>query len=654
MSRALVLVLFAAFTGGCTARAPAGGPADATVAEQVRRLGSILDYVAADYPAAVADGQVVNQLEYDEQLVFLDDAARMAAELPAADDAPDIAAAIAAIRAQVARKAAPEAVAEAARALRTQVMDGYGVVVAPAATPSLEQGRQLYAVHCASCHGADGAADTPVARALDPAPRSFLDDEVMAGLSPVRAFNAITDGIEDTGMTSFGALAPSQRWSLAFFVFTMRHDPTAIERGRVAYQRASSAVAATATRLGNLRDEEITAALGAAGLDAGEAADALAYLRAEAVFERSGAPMDTSRQHLAATIEAYRSGDAVGARRSAAAAYLDGFEPHEAALAAVNADLVVDLEEQFLALREAIGSGAPAGEVEQRALRIGTILDTADEILAGETGNRVAFASALAILLREGLEGALLILLLLGIARRSGAAAADTRAVHAGWIGALALGVVTWFVSGSLLAQLGGARRELIEGVVALLAAGVLLAVSHFVLARLDAARRVAALREKLAAATSTPRRRLVLASLGFVAVYREAFETVLFLRAIMLDAATSGWAVAAGAAAGVAILIAVVFAMAVLGKRLRPAPLLTALGLLLCVLAVALAGSGVRALQEAGVVDITPIAGPRLDWLGVYPTAETAIAQLAVLGAFLALAGWAFVKSRAPAPATA
>jgi high-affinity iron transporter len=652
MSRALLAVLVAVLAGACAAPDPAGQPADATVTEQVRRVGSILDYIAADYAVAVEDGRIVNQLEYDEQLVFLDDVARLAAELPPTGADLDLAGAIAAIRAQVEARAPPGDVAEAARALRKQVMDGYGVVVAPSATPSLEQGRELYAVQCASCHAADGAADTPIAGELDPAPPSFLDPDTMAGLSPVRAFNAITDGVEGTAMASSAFLSPSERWSLAFFVFTLRHDAGAIDRGRESFRRAGQAVAPTPTRLANLRDEEIAARLQTAGLSAEQSADALAYVRAEATFERSGAPMDTSRQHLAAAVEAYRGGDASGARRSAGAAYLDGFEPHEASLSAVDADLVINLEQQFLALREAIGGGVPTAEVEQRALRIGTVLDSADEILAGETGNRVAFVSSLAILLREGLEGALLILLLLGIARRSGAAEADTRAVHAGWLAAVGLGVVTWFVSGRLLAHIGGVSRELIEGVVALIAAGVLLAVSHFVLARLDAARRVAALKDKLAAAASSPRRRLILASLGFVAVYREAFETVLFLRAIMLDAATSGWAVAAGAGAGIVILIAVVFAMAKLGKRLRPAPLLTALGLLLCVLAVALAGSGVRALQEAGVVGITPIAGPRLDWIGLYPTAQTVMAQVVVLAAFLVLAGWALLRSRAAAQA--
>ncbi|HUH04952.1 MAG TPA: FTR1 family protein, partial [Kofleriaceae bacterium] len=256
------------------------------------------------------------------------------------------------------------------------------------------------------------------------------------------------------------------------------------------------------------------------------------------------------------------------------------------------------------------------------------------------------------IVLREGLEGALLILLLLGIARRSGAAVADARAVHYGWLAAVGLGVLTWFASGLILDRLGGARRELIEGIVALLAAAVLLTVSHFVLARLDAQRRVAALKERLARAASSPRRKLVLASLAFVAVYREAFETVLFLQAILLDSGTSVAAVLGGAGLAAVILVGLVFAMTRLGRRLRPAPLLTALGVLLCVLAVALAGKGVRSLQEAGTLGITPNRAPRLDWFGVYPTHETLAAQAVVLVAFVALAGWAFAKNRGTTPA--
>lgn len=48
--------------------------------------------------------------------------------------------------------------------------------------------------------------------------------------------------------------------------------------------------------------------------------------------------------------------------------------------------------------------------------------------------------------------------------------------------------------------------------------------------------------------------------------------------------------------------------------------------------LAVVLIGKGAAALQEAGWLSATPIAGPRLEWLGLYPTSQTVLAQALVL----------------------
>ena len=45
------------------------------------------------------------------------------------------------------------------------------------------------------------------------------------------------------------------------------------------------------------------------------------------------------------------------------------------------------------------------------------------------------------------------------------------------------------------------------------------------------------------------------------------------------------------------------------------------------------LAGKGVGALQEAGIIDVNPLAGvPRIDWVGLTPTLQSVLAQLAVL----------------------
>jgi high-affinity iron transporter len=237
------------------------------------------------------------------------------------------------------------------------------------------------------------------------------------------------------------------------------------------------------------------------------------------------------------------------------------------------------------------------------------------------------------VILREGLEAALLVLMLLGMARKAGADR-ELRAVHAGWGLALLAGVATWFASG-FIERMGGARREIMEGSVSLLAAAVLLMAGHWVLARIDARRRVDALKTRLKAADGGRGRAAVLVVLGFVAVYREAFEVVLFLRAIALDQGQAGAWVAAGAAAGLVMLIGLVAALSRLGHRLKPGPLLTGSGALLCVLSIVLAGKGIRSLQEAGVMPITPFEGPRVEWLGLFPTTQTLIAQLAVLAVF-------------------
>ena len=178
----------------------------------------------------------------------------------------------------------------------------------------------------------------------------------------------------------------------------------------------------------------------------------------------------------------------------------------------------------------------------------------------------------------------------------------------------------------------------------------VLLLTGHFVLARIDAKHRVDAIKRRLAAARSTGRRQAVLAGLAFVAVYREAFEVVLFLRAIVLDAG-EGWAVASGVGAGVLALIVIVWLLMRLGRRLKTGRLLAAMGTLLCVLSFVLAGKGVRSLQEAGVFGIHPIPAPRIEWLGMYPTLETLGAQLFVLAAFAVVAAIAMSR-RQPQPA--
>ena len=61
----------------------------------------------------------------------------------------------------------------------------------------------------------------------------------------------------------------------------------------------------------------------------------------------------------------------------------------------------------------------------------------------------------------------------------------------------------------------------------------------------------------------------------------------------------------------------------------------------LIAVLAVVLAGKGVAALQEAGMIDIAPLSQvPRIPVLGLFPTWESVGAQILTL-AIVVVGGW-------------
>ena len=208
-----------------------------------------------------------------------------------------------------------------------------------------------------------------------------------------------------------------------------------------------------------------------------------------------------------------------------------------------------------------------------------------------------------------------------------------TRPVHIGWTSALAAGVPTWWVATSLI-SVSGASRELTEGFGSLLAAAVLLFVGIWMHGKAQAGQWQRYIREKLHNALASDSR-WFLFSLAFIAVYREVFETILFFTAMAAEGAVAN--LIAGAIAGFAALAAIAVAMLRFSRRLPIGKFFTYSSALVAVLAVVLAGKGVAALQEAGLIAIHPLAGfPRISVLGIFPTLQGILAQVATLLALL------------------
>jgi len=63
-----------------------------------------------------------------------------------------------------------------------------------AESADIDAGKALYEQRCAPCHGPDGKANTPTAKALQPPPRDHTDGAYMNALSNEHLFRVIKEG----------------------------------------------------------------------------------------------------------------------------------------------------------------------------------------------------------------------------------------------------------------------------------------------------------------------------------------------------------------------------------------------------------------------------------------------------------------------------
>ncbi len=620
--------------------ARAASAADADVATAWR----LLDYIAVDYAGAVAQGQVTNETEYDEQVEFAGTVADLIGKLPDKPERAALQTGIGQLQAAIDAKADPATVARLARGLGAELLAAWPVPVAPAHPPDLERGVSLYQAQCASCHGTTGDGHGPAAGALEVPPIAFTDLERARERSLFALYQTITQGVDGTGMPSYAQLSSEDRWALAFVVGQFAFPAASAAEGERLWQT-------DATLRQHLPDLKALATLTPAALEqalgATTADDLLAWLRRhpQAVAPQgAAASLALARSRLAESLAAYRAGDARKAGSLALSAYLDGFEPIEPVLAARNSRLLNRVETAMGTLRGAIQRGADVGTVADHVASVDDLLDaTAATLASGPASKLSSFVGAATILLREGLEALLIVVAMLAFLRKADRPDV-VRYVHAGWIGALIAGALTW-AAATWLIQISGASRELTEGFGSVLAAVVLISVGIWMHGKAQAEQWQRYIREKMSHALGGRTGWLLLA-LAFIVVYREVFETILFFVALWSEG--NGGALLAGGATAVVALAVIAWAMLRWSRHLPLSKFFSYSALLMAVLAVILAGKGMGALQEAGLIGITPIAWmPRLTLLGIVPTLQTLGAQAATLAA-LAI-GFLWNHAKAP-----
>lgn len=639
--RRMAIWMFAAvlaiFGASLPARAASSDPA--RVAQTIAHM---LDYIGVDYPEFVRDGKVLDAAEYQEQAEFSVQVIEQLRKLPDNPAKTGLLRQAETLNARIAARAPGDEVSRLAGELRQGVIDAWRIAIAPRRTPDLRGAAQLYASQCAACHGAEGKGDGPLAQGMEPAPADFHDVARMRQRSVYGLFNTISLGVTGTPMGGFAALSEDDRWALAFYVASLATPPEVAQKGAAIFAAEHVALPFANLRvLATVTENEVRSRHGEDG------AMAFAWLKQNPAKAASTAepPLAFAGRHLDESLAAYRAGDVALAQRLAVTGYLEGFELAEASLDASDRALRQEIETQMTAYRYLLRAGTAVADVEKQAALLHTLLArAADQLDTGGLSPLAALLGAFFILVREGLEALLVVAAIVAFLVKAERREALPY-IHVGWIGAIGLGVLTWFVASYVIA-ISGAGREVTEGITALAASVILLYVGFWLHDKSHAERWKAFVGRHLGNAL-TRGTLWALTGVSFLAVYREAFETVLFYQALWQQAEGTRSSVLAGAGLGAATLAVLGWMIFRFGLRLPIGPFFAASSALLALLAVMFAGHGIAALQEAGWLPLDPVNFVEIPLLGIYANAQALWLQGSLLAAIIVGFAWGHARRR-------
>lgn len=619
-------------------RAVPGAKRVQSLTVEPEKLIFLLQYIGRDYGGAVNNHTVINAYEYREQQEFSETVIDWYSRLrPETSGRPSFLN-LQKLRRRIEQKCDWQEVQTLTRTLIQDLSKELGVIPYPTKTPDLAEGKRLYDLTCAVCHGSSGDGEGPVAKELNPRPNNFQDPEYMNEATPYQFFNAMTYGVQGTAMPSHDiALTDQECWNVAFYLMTLRKDfsPSWPDKD----YKVSEIDLATST------NRELMLEIKSQYASRSEADSADAQWRGMVDYLRQHPPEVSpkeqllfAQQQLRKSFAAYQNGRSEQAIKLSLDAYLVGIEPLEPHISQKDAALVTTIEQEFGSYRRAIKLGAPFAQVNQPYRNLQrSLVEVAAAVGPSKADQGFAFIQSLTIILREGAEASLLIALMLAFLASSGYRRLRKHVVVGSLFGIL-LGLVIWVFTQFFL-SISPFQQEAMEGVTSLLATAVLFSVSFWIIHKADLRKWKTFIRAKAEQAAGAGSG-LALAFVAFLVVFREAFETVLFYQVLWLRSSSVQSSVIFGFILGMLALTIFVFLIFKIGLKLPIKPFFTVSGILLGLLAVVFAGYGVRELQNIGLLRETVLPWNfSWDLLAIHATVEGLALQLGILLSFLL--GW-------------
>ncbi len=284
-----------------------------------------------------------------------------------------------------------------------------------------------------------------------------------------------------------------------------------------------------------------------------------------------------------------------------------------------------------------IDQKAPVQAIRASRKALSIELNAAQKALTSSSTPGAATTNAAVIVFREGLEAVLILASLMGSMK-----AATTRRLRrpmwwgVGWAGVAS--IATWWVAQQVIGSLARYGEKL-EAVVSVVAIAILLLITNWFFHQTYWTDHMASLHTKKRGLIGTAASQwLGLAALGFTSVYREGFETVLFLQALVLESGIL--AVLEGVALGLAATLLIGFILFKFQLRLPYKKMLIFTGILIGVVLLTMVGNTVHIMQVVGWMPLHPIRWLTLPywtgmWFGLYASWE-GIALQAVSGIFV------------------
>ncbi len=275
---------------------------------------------------------------------------------------------------------------------------------------------------------------------------------------------------------------------------------------------------------------------------------------------------------------------------------------------------------------------APLSEIRKTRLSLRNELKSVEELLSVESAPAAVIGNAGVIVFREGLEAVVILASLMGSMK----AAEKRKYRQPMWVGtglALVATALTWVLARTVLTSLARYGEKL-EAVVSLIAIAILLLITNWFFHKTYWTNWIASFQSKKKRLFSGEAGLVLgLVSLGFTSVYREGFETVLFLQALVLESGTG--LVLSGVSIGLLATILVGVITFKLQTRLPYMKMLVITGILIGAVLLIIVGKTVHVLQVVGWMPTSLIGGATFPfwlgtWFGTYPTWQGVILQVA------------------------